>query len=151
MDRILRLALMQMQFYIVTYKWEIFRDSAINSERRCTHSHTLVEASRPVNRATHYHKCPSRARPTRKSVSQITRVGLCHLSPLIRPARPLCTPPRCARLVSTEQIARPDRAHSFLCPSSSRRSGRNNVSGYLHYFANNTLVFVQNSFDAPLR
>lgn len=36
--------------------------------------------SRPVNRATHYHKCPrDAARPTRKSVSQIARVGLCHL------------------------------------------------------------------------
>lgn len=34
--------------------------------------------SRPVNRATHYHKCAP-ARPTRKSVSQIARVGLCHL------------------------------------------------------------------------
>lgn len=34
--------------------------------------------SRPVNRATHYHKCTP-ARPTRKSVSQIARVGLCHL------------------------------------------------------------------------
>lgn len=69
-------------------------------------------ASRPVNRATHYHKCPHRARPTRKSVSQIARVGLCHLSPAGRAPRPLCAPPRCARLVSTERSA--IRSRSFF-------------------------------------
>lgn len=84
-----------------------------DSEWRCTHSHAW-RASSPVNRATHYHKCPRRARPTRKSVSQIARVGLCHLSP---PARsPATAPPRCVRLVSTERSARSDRARSSLLP-----------------------------------
>lgn len=47
------------------------RDAARHNQRR---------ESRPVNRATHYHKCPrAGVRPTRKSVSQIARVGLCHL------------------------------------------------------------------------
>jgi len=72
-----------LRFYLVAFKRQKQRDISANwstadSERRCSARNARL--SRPVNRSTHYHKCPRRARPTRKSVSQIARVGLCHLS-----------------------------------------------------------------------
>lgn len=87
-----------------------------HSERRCTHSH-VWRASSPVNRATHYHKCPRWARPTRKSVSQIARVGLCHLSP---PARSLVTAVHSSTMRSPRfhGAKRAIRSRSFFPPSS---------------------------------
>jgi len=111
-----------------------------DSERRCTHSHAW-RASSPVNRATHYHKCPRWARPTRKSVSQIARVGLCHLSP---PARS----PTTAALLHDAFASFPRsgaRDQIALVLPSFPTSGWSDVSVYtctlFHKDANSTLTF----------
>jgi len=118
-----------------------YRRSA-DSERRCTHSHAW-RASSPVNRATHYHKCPRRARPTRKSVSQIARVGLCHLSP---PARS----PATAALLHDAFASFPRsgaRDQIALVLPSFPTSGWSDVSVYtctlFHKDANSTLTFAK--------
>lgn len=67
--------------YSYTHIWSRARICTCTRRIHATQSGAAMRPeSRPVNRATHYHKCPRAGdRPTRKSVSQIARVGLCHL------------------------------------------------------------------------
>jgi len=132
-----------------------------DSERRC--SARNAQTSRPVNRSTHYHKCPRRARPTRKSVSQIARVGLCHLSrPGLPPPRapPLRAPPRSPRF-APERSGAMHAIESLLsrCPSSYATRTRSFVATFPGTLVNNAppisrddeaLMLLENALTARL-
>jgi len=104
-----------------------------DSERRC--SARNAQTSRPVNRSTHYHKCPRRARPTRKSVSQIARVGLCHLSrpgPLALLRSALLRDARSPRFHGAKRSDACDRIAPLALPFfvATRTELRGDISGY---------------------